>query len=81
MLQLSHVYHNDNVNAKNMINQTQSYVKNGYTGVDNDVCLRRQKEVGKLTQPKSKRKALRRGKQGLTSCARAVVSEGIESIK
>ena len=27
LLQLSHVYHKDNVNAKNMINQTQSYVK------------------------------------------------------
>ena len=37
--------------------------------------------MGKLTQHKSKRKALRRGKQGLTSCARAVVPEGIESIK
>ena len=36
--------------------------KNCYTGVDNDVCLRRQKEVGKLTQHKSKRMALRRGK-------------------
>ena len=27
LLQLSHVYHRDNVNAKNMINQTQSHVK------------------------------------------------------
>ena len=76
MLQVSHVYHKDNVNAKNMINQKQSYV-NCYTKVDNDVCLRRQKEVGKLTQHKSKRMALHRGKQGLTSCARAVVLDGI----
>ena len=60
-----------------MINQTQSYVRNCYTGVDNDVCLSRQKEVGQLTQHKSKRMTLRRGKQGLTSCARTVVPEGI----
>ena len=55
--------------------------KNCYTKVDNDVCLRRQKEVGKLTQHKSKRMALHRGKQGLTSCARDVVPKGMESIK
>ena len=27
LLQLSYVYHRDNVNEKNMINQTQSHVK------------------------------------------------------
>ena len=76
MLQLSHVYHRDNVNAKNDQPNTK-LCKNCYTKVGNNVCLRRQKEVGKLTQHKSKRMALRRGKQGLTSCARAVVPEGI----
>ena len=34
--------------------------------IDTNVCLWKTERIGKLTQHKSKRKALRRGKQGLS---------------